>query len=117
MPKVNIQQLLEAFIDNLTEEQCESLTFKDLTEFCKKFIRESAYQEFPSTDPKVLEAMLLLFSNLVTLQYEKLGLSINQTVLSTEGHEYNLEAMRTATEITNHFGKSLRKTLKELSSV
>lgn len=116
MTKVNVQKALELFIDELTEDQCESLTFEDLTEFCKEFIRVAAYQEFPATDSKTLEALLLLYTNITSLNYEKLGISMSQTVLSIEGIEYNLEAVKTMTEFTEQMGKCLRKTLQQLAS-
>lgn len=113
--KVTIQQVLEQYINSLTEEQCEQLTLESFLKLTQQIIRESTYKQFPATDSKVLETLLLLHYNFAKLTYQDRGIDVKTPVpnlVDSPKEEMGKEVVR----LSELFGQALKETIKILAS-
>lgn len=87
-------------------------TSEELIESSIMFLRKKVYQRFPNFEPKVLEALMLLYKEMIYQMYGDIqkGIDMNTPIkdLSPElNEEYN--------KVARMLGKAFMQTVKKLS--
>lgn len=99
---------------NILEEVIDrGVTYRQLNETLYQYMRDLTYAKYPSFDPKVFEAMLLVQKIFIELLSEDMGLSLDSPVKLSENVEYSEIAQKCSVLI----GKSFSEAVKQLNQV
>jgi hypothetical protein len=108
----SVEDIFANLLSQMTEDQINALTGKDVFDLTKDIFRKMIYQEFPSAEPRVLEALILLYDNISDILFEREGISLSEPISQSSEMP---EAVARISEFSSILGKALRKTVKTLN--
>ena len=114
MVKVKTADILNQIIAGMSQDQINDLTGAELLNLSQGVTRKLIYEEFPSADPRVVEALFLLHTNITQLMLAKFGIAPQDKILSGKiaiAEDFFIEQQ----EFVKTFGKALRETIKTLN--
>ena len=112
--KIETANRLNQILSGMPQDQINDLTGEKLLKLTQMEISKRIYEEFPSADPKIMEALLLLYTNISKRMLAKFGIAPQDKLFLGEiaiVEDFSIEQQ----EFMETFSKALRKTIKTLN--